>query len=89
VLEVAAALEERKTISGDEVAKIMGTPPGEKAAREPKGWQVITEDMGRKRREQALSRSGLSTENGEDPDSDNGHRSDELSGVATDPPEEP
>jgi ATP-dependent Zn protease len=88
VLEVAAALEEKKTISGDEVSRIMGTPPGEKAAREPKGWQVISEEMGRQRRDQALSRSSPAKDDSEEPDSDNGHRDGELAGVGTDPPEE-
>ena len=56
VLELAAALEDKKTISGDEVSEIMGTVPGEQVMREPVGWQSVTEEVGAKRREQALAR---------------------------------
>lgn len=56
VLELAAALEEKKTISGDEVADIMGSMPGERVMREPVGWQSVTEEVGAKRREDALAR---------------------------------
>ncbi len=56
VLELAAALEDKKTISGDEVAEIMGSVPGEQVMREPVGWQSVTEEVGAKRREQALAR---------------------------------
>ena len=44
VLRIAAVLEEKKTISGDEVSSIMGVPPGQRAMREPKGWQVIFDE---------------------------------------------
>jgi len=44
VFHIAAVLEQKKTISGDEVSEIMGTPPGERAMREPKGWQVIFDE---------------------------------------------
>ena len=44
VLRIAAVLEEKKTISGDEVSQIMGSTPGERAMREPKGWQVIFDE---------------------------------------------
>ncbi len=44
VLRIAAVLEEKKTISGDEVSRIIGVPPGERAMREPKGWQVIFDE---------------------------------------------
>jgi len=56
VLELAAALEDKKTISGDEVSEIMGSVPGEQVMREPVGWQSVTEEVGAKRREQALAR---------------------------------
>ncbi len=41
VLELAAVLEERKTISGDDVAEVMGSAPGERTLRSGKGWQRI------------------------------------------------
>jgi ATP-dependent Zn protease len=44
VLRIAAVLEEKKTISGDEVVAIMGTSPGERAMREPKGWQIVFDE---------------------------------------------
>ena len=44
VLRIAAVLEEKKTISGDEVSQIMGSPPGERAMREPKGWQIVFDE---------------------------------------------
>jgi ATP-dependent Zn protease len=69
VLELAAALEEKKTISGDEVAEIMGTTPGEKIMREPVGWQSVTEEVGSKRREDAKARR-LADVNGHPEDED-------------------
>jgi cell division protease FtsH len=56
VLELASALEDKKTISGDEVAEIMGSVPGERVMREPVGWQSVTEEVSAKRREDALAR---------------------------------
>jgi cell division protease FtsH len=56
VLSLAAVLEERKTISGDEVAEIMGTPPGERSMREPKGWSAVDERAAEERRLSALAR---------------------------------
>jgi ATP-dependent Zn protease len=56
VLELAAALEEKKTISGDEVAEIMGSAPGERTMREPIGWQTVTEEIGEERRQAARAR---------------------------------
>ena len=47
------SLEDKKTISGDEVSEIMGSVPGEQVMREPVGWQSVTEEVGAKRREQA------------------------------------
>ena len=44
VLRIAAVLEEKKTISGDEVAELMGSPRGERAMREPKGWQIVFDE---------------------------------------------
>jgi ATP-dependent Zn protease len=56
VLELAAALEEKKTISGDEVAEIMGSSPGERTMREPVGWQSVTTEVSTRRRQEALAR---------------------------------
>ena len=56
VLELAAVLEEKKTISGDEVAEIMGSLPGEKVMREPVGWQTVTGEVSAQRRQEALAR---------------------------------
>ncbi|MGQ0849674.1 MAG: AAA family ATPase, partial [Actinomycetota bacterium] len=56
VLELAAVLEEKKTVSGDEVAEIMGTVPGERVMREPVGWQSVTEEIGARRRAEAAKR---------------------------------
>ena len=41
VLAVAAALEEKKTISGDEIAEILGTEPGILADDHGEGWTAI------------------------------------------------
>lgn len=38
VLKVAAALEEKKTISGSEIEEIIGTPPGSLAEHHSPGW---------------------------------------------------
>jgi ATP-dependent Zn protease len=59
VLRIAAVLEEKKTISGDEVSQIMGTTPGERAMREPKGWQVIFDETNTR-----LNGSGHKEQNG-------------------------
>jgi len=56
VLELAAALEDKKTISGDEVAEIMGSVAGERVMREPVGWQSVTAEVSAKRREDAQAR---------------------------------
>ncbi len=58
ILELAAVLEEKKTISGDEVAEIMGSVPGSRAMREPKGWQAVSDEMAGQRSRDALERSG-------------------------------
>ncbi len=58
VLELAAVLEEKKTISGEEVSEIMGSDPGSRAMREPKGWQVVSDEIAGQRRRDALERSG-------------------------------
>ena len=58
VLELAAVLEEKKTISGDEVAEIMGSAPGSRAMREPKGWQAVSDEMAGERQRAALHRTG-------------------------------
>jgi ATP-dependent Zn protease len=73
VLELAAALEERKTISGDEVSEIMGTVPGEQVMREPVGWQSVTEEVGAKRREQAQARRLIGVNGHTEAESVNGH----------------
>jgi hypothetical protein len=56
VLALAAVLEERKTISGDEVSEIMGSPPGARSMREPKGWSAVAERTAEERRLSALAR---------------------------------
>ena len=56
VLAISAVLEEKKTISGDEVAEIMGTPPGERQMREPTGWRTIDEAAGAARGRAALGK---------------------------------
>jgi ATP-dependent Zn protease len=58
VLELAAVLEEKKTISGEEVAEIMGSAPGSRAMREPKGWQAVSDEIAGQRQRDALERSG-------------------------------
>ena len=58
VLELAAVLEQRKNISGDEVAEIMGSEPGSHAMREPKGWQKVSDQVAGDRQRDALVRSG-------------------------------
>jgi SpoVK/Ycf46/Vps4 family AAA+-type ATPase len=58
VLELAAVLEERKNISGDEVAAIMGSEPGSRVMREPKGWQAVSDIVAGERQRDALEKSG-------------------------------
>jgi ATP-dependent Zn protease len=58
VLELAAVLEEKKTISGEEVSEIMGSAPGSRAMREPQGWQAVSDEMAGERQRAALHRSG-------------------------------
>ncbi|HEX6148028.1 MAG TPA: AAA family ATPase [Acidimicrobiia bacterium] len=58
VLELAAVLEEKKTISGEEVSEIMGSAPGSRAMREPRGWQAVSDEMAGERQRAALHRSG-------------------------------
>ncbi len=65
VLELASVLEEKKTISGDEVSEIMGTAPGERVMREPVGWQSVTPEVSNRRREEALARRTMMS-NGHD-----------------------
>lgn len=55
VLALAAVLEERKTISGEEVAEILGEPAGARAMRRPEGWQAIDEQAAEERRRRALA----------------------------------
>ena len=73
VLELAAVLEDKKTISGDEVAEIMGSVPGEQMMREPVGWHSVTEEVGAKRREQALARRLVGVNGHTEPEVVNGH----------------
>jgi hypothetical protein len=73
VLELASVLEDKKTISGDEVAEIMGSVPGEQMMREPVGWQSVTEEVGAKRREQALARRLVGANGHAEVESTNGH----------------
>jgi hypothetical protein len=58
ILELAAVLEEKKTISGDEVAEIMGSDPGSRTMREPSGWQAVSDEVAEERQRAALTRSG-------------------------------
>jgi hypothetical protein len=58
ILELAAVLEEKKTISGEEVAEIMGSVPGSRAMREPKGWQAVSDEVAGERLRAALHRTG-------------------------------
>ena len=58
ILELAAVLEEKKQISGDEVAEIMGSEPGSHAMREPSGWQAFSDSVSAKRQREALIKSG-------------------------------
>ncbi len=77
VLELAAALEDKKTISGDEVSEIMGSVPGEQVMREPVGWQSVTEEVGAKRREQALARRLVGANGHPETEAANGHVTEE------------
>ncbi len=58
VLELAAVLEQRKNISGDEVSDIMGSVPGSRAMREPTGWQAVSDTVAGERQREALIKSG-------------------------------
>lgn len=58
ILELAAVLEEKKTISGDEVAEIMGSVPGSRTMREPTGWQAVSDEVAGQRQRDALERTG-------------------------------
>jgi ATP-dependent Zn protease len=63
ILELAAVLEEKKTIPGDEVAEIMGSAPGSQAMREPSGWQAVSDEVAEERQRAALTRSGREVAN--------------------------
>lgn len=76
VLAIAAVLEERKTISGDDVTEIMGVAPGTRLAREPKGWQLVDETAAEERRVAALA-SITAVSNGSVEPEANGHQPDE------------
>ena len=58
VLELAAVLEQRKNISGDEVSEIMGSAPGSRTMREPTGWQAVSDVVAGERQREALLKSG-------------------------------
>ena len=58
VLELAAVLEEKKNISGDEVAEIMGSSPGSRTMREPRGWQAMSDEIASDRQRDALTKAG-------------------------------
>jgi hypothetical protein len=58
VLELAAVLEDKKNMSGDEVAEIMGSTPGSHIMREPKGWQAVSDSVAGERQREALVKSG-------------------------------
>jgi hypothetical protein len=46
VLQLAGVLVERKTISGDDVAEIMGTPSGSRTIHRPQGFIAFDPDGG-------------------------------------------
>ncbi len=46
VLALATVLVERKTLSGDDVAEIMGTPPGSRTIHRPQGFIAFDPDTG-------------------------------------------
>jgi ATP-dependent Zn protease len=73
ILALAAILEEKKTISGDEVSEIMGSPPGERAMRQPSGWQAVTDEVGAQRREEALARRLVGVNGRTEAEGANGH----------------
>jgi cell division protease FtsH len=73
VLALAAVLEERKTISGDDVSEIMGSPPGFRLAREPKGWQLVDEDAAEERRRIAMASITGTADSAEPNGHPNGH----------------
>ena len=58
ILELAAVLEEKKNISGDEVAEIMGSSPGSRTMRQPSGWQAVSDEIAGDRQREALTRAG-------------------------------
>jgi ATP-dependent Zn protease len=58
ILELAAVLEEKKNISGDEVAEIMGSSPGSRTMREPSGWQAVSDEIAGDRQREALTKAG-------------------------------
>jgi len=58
ILELAAVLEEKKNISGDEVAEIMGSAPGSRTMREPRGWQAVSDEIASDRQRDALTKAG-------------------------------
>jgi ATP-dependent Zn protease len=58
ILELAAVLEEKKNISGEEVAEIMGSDPGSRTMREPKGWQAMSDEVASDRQRGALTKAG-------------------------------
>jgi hypothetical protein len=58
ILELAAVLEQRKNISGDEVSEIMGSIPGSRTMREPTGWQAVSDTVAGDRQREALLKSG-------------------------------
>ncbi len=69
VLKLAAVLEERKTISGDDVTEILGIPPGERTMREAKGWLAVDDETAEERRLAALRSLSVTDEvspNGEE-----------------------
>jgi hypothetical protein len=58
ILELAAVLEEKKNISGEEVAEIMGSAPGSRTMREPRGWQAVSDEIASDRQRDALTKAG-------------------------------
>ena len=81
VLQVAAALEERKTISGEEITAIMGNEPGTRAHTREKTWRTIDP-------KRAIEAHGTASDEEADEDDDdaspNGRANGKAAGVLDD-----
>lgn len=72
VLTLAAVLEDRKTISGDEVAEVMESKPGSWTTGDRRGWVTIDEEAAENRRARSLALlpSPITPSNGHEPESE-------------------